>query len=136
MAPTASLPYPPLAYPDWESLSDDLKYSNIRQARSYFGYLEAAGMYAAQEGGKEQEVLEFPEELTEALARAEHENWMAERMENGWTYGPEKDVERKRSPYLVPYEELSEEIRQLDRNAIGNILPLFHEIGLRVFRCE
>lgn len=135
-AQKAAHPDEPLAYPDWESLSDDLKYSNIRQARSYFGYLEAAGMYAAQEGGKEKEVLEFPEELTEALARAEHENWMAERMENGWTYGPEKDVERKRSPYLVPYEELSEEIRQLDRNAIGNILPLFHEIGLRVFRCE
>lgn len=49
-AQRASHPDRELQYPDWESLSDDLKYSNIRQARAYFGYLQAAGMYAAPEG--------------------------------------------------------------------------------------
>lgn len=135
-AQRATHPDRPLAYPDWESLSDDLKYSNIRQARSYFGYLESAGMYAARTGDAAREVRELPEELVEALARKEHENWMTERRDNGWKYGPQKDAARKLSPYLVPYEELPEDIRQLDRDAIGNILPLFREIGLRIYRAE
>ena len=37
-------------------------------------------------------------------------------------------------PYLIPYDELPEDVRQMDRDAIDNILPLFHEIGLRVYR--
>ena len=133
-AQRAAHPDQELSYPNWESLSDDLKYSNIRQARAYFGYLQAAGMYAAPEGDANREVHEFPAALTEALARQEHESWMAERSDNGWKYGPEKDVKKKISPYLVPYEELPEDVRQMDRDAIGNILPLFHEIGLRVYR--
>lgn len=133
-AQRASHPDRELQYPDWESLSDDLKYSNIRQARAYFGYLQAAGMYAAPEGDAGQEVLEFPPELTEALARKEHESWIAERTDNGWKYGAEKDVQKKLSPYLIPYDELPEDVRQMDRDAIDNILPLFHEIGLRVYR--
>ena len=93
-------------------------------------------MYAAPEGDAGREVRELPAELTEALARKEHESWMKERTDNGWKYGPKKDAQRKLSPYLVPWEELSEDVRQLDRNAVGNILPLFHEIGLRVFRAR
>ena len=46
----------------------------------------------------------------------------------------EKDVQKKLSPYLIPYDELPEDVRQMDRDAIDNILPLFHEIGLRVYR--
>ena len=43
-------------------------------------------------------------------------------------------MQKKLSPYLIPYDELPEDVRQMDRDAIDNILPLFHEIGLRVYR--
>lgn len=122
-----------LAFPDWENLPDDLKYSNIRQARTYFSHLEALNMYAAEDGDRDKEIFEIPEELIEQLVEAEHNYWMAERLSNQWRYGPVKNTEKQISPYLVPYEELPEEIKQLDRNAISNILPLFHEIGLHIF---
>lgn len=35
-----------------------------------------------------------------------HETWMKNRLENGWKLGPEKDIEKRISPCLVPYDEL------------------------------
>src|SRR5688500_11789935 len=35
-----------------------------------------------------------------------HENWMREKEEAGWMWGPVKDVEHKTHPCLVPFEEL------------------------------
>lgn len=37
---------------------------------------------------------------------ASHENWMAKKLAEGWTYGPEKDPERKQHPLLVAFEDL------------------------------
>lgn len=35
-----------------------------------------------------------------------HGNWMARKLEEGWTHGPTKDAEAKTHPCLVPYDEL------------------------------
>lgn len=35
-----------------------------------------------------------------------HENWLAEKEADGWTYGVEKDVNAKTHPCFVPYWEL------------------------------
>lgn len=35
-----------------------------------------------------------------------HENWMKEKAEQGWVYGPEKDAEKKTHPCMVPFDEL------------------------------
>ncbi len=43
-----------------------------------------------------------------------HENWMREKLDDGWTYGEEKDPERKTHPCLVRYNELPEEQRFKD----------------------
>ncbi|MDX1548109.1 MAG: RyR domain-containing protein [Rhodothermales bacterium] len=36
----------------------------------------------------------------------QHERWRAERLAQGWTYGPVKDVAAKTNPALVPFDEL------------------------------
>ncbi len=43
-----------------------------------------------------------------------HENWVLEKIYNGWTYGIVKDAERKTHPCLVPYEQLPPEQRVKD----------------------
>lgn len=43
-----------------------------------------------------------------------HQNWMAEKLANGWRYGPVKDPEKKQHPCLVPYEKLPEDQRRKD----------------------
>lgn len=35
-----------------------------------------------------------------------HENWLREKIKDGWVYGPEKNVERKEHPCIRPYNDL------------------------------
>lgn len=63
--------------------------------------------------------IELSEELLmlkERMAKNIHEVWAKSRMDQGWTYGPARDDERKIHPCLVPYEELPEEEKDYDRN--------------------
>jgi hypothetical protein len=41
-----------------------------------------------------------------------------ERRIAGWVYGPERDPDRKISPYLVPYSELPDNVKGWDREAV------------------
>jgi hypothetical protein len=52
---------------------------------------------------------------------------------NGWTLGEIKDIENKISPSLIPYDELSEEVKNLDRDSIRNIPRLLEKIGMGVY---
>ncbi len=61
----------------------------------------------------------FPAELVERMAEREHELWMKEKKELGIV-----------SPYIMSYSELSDEVKQLDRDAIENIPLLLERIGL------
>ena len=60
----------------------------------------------------------------EVLARMEHDRWWAERALDGWQYGPERDNACKLHPNMVPYEQLAEKIRQLDRDNVQQVLQL------------
>ena len=53
-----------------------------------------------------------------------HVNWMKEKLEAGWKYGPVKDPETKEHPCMKPYGQLPEEQRQKDAlfMAIVNVL--------------
>lgn len=62
------------------------------------------------------------DELVESLARNVHEVWAANRIAEGWTYGPVRDDDKKETPCLVPYEDLPEIEKAYDRNtAIGTL---------------
>jgi hypothetical protein len=43
-----------------------------------------------------------------------HESWLAEKVANGWKYGPVKDPEKKEHPCMVAYESLPIEQRMKD----------------------
>ena len=118
-------------YPAFADLPDDLKYSNLRQARSMADKLENVGLHLrkkTQLGGLDR----IPEELVDILAEMEHEDWAASRTASGWTLG-DRDTEEKTSPYLVPYDQLSEEIRELNRESIRNIPKLANMIGMEIY---
>ena len=124
-------PDEPLEHPDFSSLPDDMKYSNLRQARSIYEKLEEVGL-CLRKKGEPNAITEIPEELVEIMAEREHDEWVAERLESGWTLG-EKDIEKKKSPYLIPYSELSEEIKDYDRDTVRNIPELAYTIGMAVY---
>lgn len=70
--------------------------------------------------------------LTELLARNTHENWARRRLDEGWTYGPERDDAKKRHPSLVPYEELSESEKEYDRTTAMETVKTILALGYRI----
>lgn len=51
----------------------------------------------------------------EASDATSHENWMREKLANGWTFGLTKDQQAKTHPCLVPFEQLPVEQQRKDR---------------------
>lgn len=54
----------------------------------------------------------------EFLSRIEHDRWSGEKIAEGWRRAETKDATRKLSPYLVPYDSLSEEVKKYDREQV------------------
>ena len=77
----------------------------------------------------------LPQELItlgELIAKNVHEVWTAGRLNEGWTYGEQRDDELKKHPCLVPFEELPEEEKEYDRNTSINTLKLIVKLGFKI----
>lgn len=81
--------------------------------------------------------IELPKDLTllaEEMARNVHEVWAQTRMEQGWTYGAERNDVQKKHPCLVAYDELSEEEKTYDRNTSVETIKLILKLGFKITR--
>jgi len=72
--------------------------------------------------------------LTEDLAKNTHEVWAAQRVAEGWRYGPHRDEGRREHPGLVPYEDLPDSEKQYDRSTALETLRLILALGYRISR--
>lgn len=71
-------------------------------------------------------------ELTEKIAENVHDVWAVGRIEQGWTYGTERNDELKTTPCLVPYSELPNSEKEYDRNTALETLKLIIELGYEI----
>ena len=79
--------------------------------------------------------VQLPEELmalAEAISKNVHEVWAQNRMNEGWTFGPVRDDEKRQTPCLVPYEQLSEEEKAYDRNTALATLKFIVSQGFEI----
>ena len=79
--------------------------------------------------------VELPKEileLSEQLAKNTHDVWAKSRMEQGWTYGETRNDEKKETPCLIAYEELSENEKEYDRNTAIETLKLIIKLGYSI----
>lgn len=58
--------------------------------------------------------VEFHMKNPKASPEDSHANWLKEKIADGWTYGEEKDAEKKTHPCCVPYDELPVEQKAKD----------------------
>ena len=72
------------------------------------------------------------QELKEEMARNVHEVWSQTRINDGWTYGPERNDAQKKHPCLVPYDELPESEKEYDRNTSQETLKLILKLGFEI----
>jgi ryanodine receptor 2 len=72
------------------------------------------------------------EKLVEQLAFNTHEVWAQQRLQQGWRYGPVRNDARKEHPCLVPYDELPESEKDVDRRAVMATLKAIQALGYQV----
>ncbi|MBM4041870.1 MAG: hypothetical protein FJ290_25510 [Planctomycetes bacterium] len=119
----------PASLTDWDSLAEDLKESNRRQADDILSKLQHIGR-TATERGKRRKQNRLSEAEVETLAELEHGRWNVERLLDGWRWAEAKDAARKLSPYLVSWIELPEEAKEWDRQAVRQLPALLSKAGL------
>ncbi|WP_296805222.1 RyR domain-containing protein [Thiocapsa sp.] len=116
----------------WELLETSYRQANRHQADHVWAKLAVTDARAVPEEMVESFVL-TPLEV-ERLAIIEHERWAADRHLDGWSYAPERDNPRKHHPQLIPYADLSEPMKDLDRFAVRGLPTLLARQGLGILR--
>lgn len=116
----------------WDQLDEERRAANRDQAIHIERKLAAVGCALEVSPGWDPVLCFTPDEV-EQMAVMEHDRWVEDRTHRGWTLGPADDDE-KRTPYLVPWEELSEPIREYDREFVRELPVVLAKVGLRVAR--
>jgi len=70
--------------------------------------------------------------LTERLAENAHDLWAAQRLAEGWTFGPQRDDNAKKHPCLISYADLPESERAYDRSAAMGTLKAIIALGYAI----
>lgn len=82
------------------------------------------------------ELAEELNELREAIAENAHDVWAAERQAQGWTYGPQRDDQKKETPCMVAYSQLPDSEKKFDREMAMNTLKLLSKLGYDIVKRE
>lgn len=75
-------------------------------------------------------------DLREAIAENAHEVWADQRQEEGWTYGPTRDDQKKLHPDMLPYAQLPESEKEYDRRMAFDTIKLMKKLGYDIIKHE
>lgn len=115
------------AMADWSQLSENLRASNRDQIDCIEAHLALIGLRPVKEDSGTAAVP-FESDQIERMAENEHARWCLERIRSGWRHG-KRDVQARKTPYLVPWSELPESIRERDRQAVSAIPEMLQRYG-------
>ncbi len=120
----------------WEALGEHWQDANRAFADGIGAQLAAAGceLVPAPLIDPHGPLFSFTAGEVEALARSEHDRWVADKVRNGWRYGPERDDERKVHPGIVDWEQLPDGERDKDREPVREIPEMLAYAGFEIVR--
>ncbi|MEQ1741641.1 MAG: RyR domain-containing protein [Candidatus Nitrotoga sp.] len=122
-----------LAMGEWEELPFDIKNSNINQIDHIEEKLRIMGMQLRKCPQEQVRLIEFSANEIERMSESEHGRWNLDRLRAGWSLG-ERNLEAKKSPYLVPWLELPDEVKEWDRQAVTALPKMLKEFGYEIVR--
>lgn len=70
--------------------------------------------------------------LANLLSANVHNVWAVGRIQEGWTYGPQRDDTKKETPCMVPFEELSDNEKAYDLNTAFETLKVLVKLGYTI----
>jgi voltage-gated potassium channel Kch len=117
----------------WHELDEDFKQSNRKQAYHIYTKLQEVNCGLEPLILWDEPLFEFTPDEVEKLAELEHIRWIEERIAMGWKSGS-KNKELKTTPWLIPYSQLPEYMKEFDREPVRNIPALLARIDLKVVR--
>jgi len=123
--------------PAWQDLDESRKNSSRDQASHIPSYLRKISCVIAPLRDCETTDFTFTDSEIERLAIAEHERWNHERIADGWALAEKKNVERKETPYLLPWNQLRQrypDIAELDAVFIRAMPAILASAGLQIIR--
>jgi voltage-gated potassium channel Kch len=118
----------------WTDLAESLKDSNRAQAEHIGVKLRTVGCDLIPSAGSAPSHFEPADAEIELLARMEHDRWSDERRRAGWRLGPELDPIARTTPYLVDWDQLTEDIRDRDRETIRALPQVVSAAGFHIVR--
>lgn len=104
---------------EWEELPEAVRDDNRLVADCYRVKLRELGARIV-EGPGAQMRLTFAE--VEELSRGEHDRWAAAKLLDGWVHGEQRDDRARLHPDLIPYDDLTEARKDLDREQV-KVIP-------------
>ncbi|MBK1718881.1 RyR domain-containing protein [Thiocystis violacea] len=116
----------------WARLDESYRQANRYQADHLWAKLAVTDCRAVAE--EMVESFAFTPLEVERLAAIEHQRWAADRYLDGWIQAPTRDNRLKHHPQLIPYADLSEPMKDLDRFAVRGVPSLLARSGLGLVR--
>ena len=121
----------------WDALPESLRESNRRFVDGISKKLAESGciVVPAPLVDPDRPGFAFSEDQVEELAKQEHDRWCEDLKRDGWklTTG-RKDPRHRLHPLLVPWDELSEDDRDRDRDPVREIPAMLAQAGFRIER--
>lgn len=74
------------------------------------------------------------DQIIEVVSKCVHDAWVQDRETNGWQYGAKRNDDLKQSPAMRPYDELSEDVKELDRVTVRATLRALLDLGYTVVK--
>ena len=106
-----------------------------RQSNNYLVVINTTDRFVYEPspiGLDDVELSEDLSELQEAIAENAHEIWAKNRRDQGWSYGPERNDQKKETPDMIPYCNLPESEKLYDREMAMQTLKLVQKLGFRI----
>lgn len=120
---------------EYKDLPEEYKESNRTTVRNIPKKLARAG-YVMIPSRSNEPALEFPGDDMESLAEYEHELWMTAQLAAGFRLGKPTPQEPLLNEFLVPWDQLDDKIKQIDRDLIRGIPKILAEAGYAVLRVD
>jgi hypothetical protein len=114
----------------WDELPENIRHANRAAADHMAVKLAAIDCRVIAGSGPP---CAFTDSEIDDLARMEHRRWSGERLLRGWRPG-ERDDDRRLHPDLKPFEDLDEDGREKDRDAVRAIPDVLALAGLSIVR--
>ena len=118
----------------WEQLPEASKDANRQQASRIHQLLKAAGYHLSPLQNWDADKLTFTETEIGKMAYLEHHLWCQVKEADGWTYGEQRDENKRTHPDLVSWDDLPEGEQEKSLTMVRQLPALLARIGFQIDR--